>query len=314
MDATVSRIEETPSEAGADRGAWYRSRSAAAPALLSVLAAGFYLAILLSRSTDGPLNRFTGGVDFLIDLSATCFAFATFIRFRHVAIAPLRHMTLFIGIASSLHVLGALVWLAYNVVGMAVPYPGLPDVFILGGDLVWIPAIGFLFWALDTNIRDELGPFVDILAVVWSLTIVVLTLLGVSLETAGGLLKLVLDIVYPFLTALACALLGALFLGPQFRRMAPPWRWFLALTYAAWLLAFLSNLGFSITTSLGHNGGTLEYFYFDGGPTDAIGAVAELLIVWAIAFLPLGVPLQPGEESPIPGDYIIGRTHEAKRS
>jgi hypothetical protein len=306
MDTAISRAETNAPETGASGTPWHRSRRAILPALLTLLTLSYYLAVLVTRSTNGPLNRLTGAVDLALNLSAGLLALSCLLRFRKVAPTPLRHMTLAIAVSMLFYAIAAICWLVYNFSGTSLPYPGLPDVFYLASYLAWIISVGFLFWALDTNIRDELGPFVDILAVAWTLTIVVLTLLGVSLQTAGDVLKLMLDIVYPFLAALACGLLGALFLGPQLRRMSVSWRWFVSLTYAAWLFFFLSDLGFSITTSIAHGAGTLKYFYFEGGPTDAIGAVGELLLLWAIAFLPLGDSLQPGEESSVPGDFIAG--------
>jgi len=307
MDAAASPMDGGGIETGAMDVPWHRSRQALLPGLLSIATACYFLAVLISRTTDAPLNRSVGAVFVAINLSAAVMGLRRLAWLRHDAASPLRHMTFSICVALLLDCIGSAVWLGYNVLGDAIPYPSSADVFYLASDLVWLGAIGLLFWALDTNIRDELGPFVDILAVTWSLTIVVISLVGVSAATAGGLLKLVLDIVYPFLSALSCALLGALVFGPQLRRLGSPWRWFLLLLYAAWVLTFLSDLGFSITSSLGRNSGTFQYFYFDGGPTDAAVAASDLLVCWALAFLPLAHELSPGQESQGPADFIAGR-------
>jgi hypothetical protein len=274
---------------------------------MTILTAGFYLAVFLSHQTDGPLNRLTDGLDAIISGTAGILALHQLIRFRRQAPQPLSYMTLAFCASMALYVIAGLIWLSFNLKGVAIPYPGISDFFYIGGDLLSIIAIGMLFWALDTNVRDELGSLVDLLAVVWSLTIVVITLLGVSMQSTGDLVKLVLDIVYPFLAALACALTGALVLGHQLRRMSTAWRCFVLLVYLAWLFGFFSSIGFSITSSLGRNAADFKYFYFDGGPTDALNAISELLILWALAYIPLRISLQPVEKGDVPQDFLTDR-------
>lgn len=256
--------------------------------ILSVAVLAYFLTVWVSHSTDSVLNHASGAVTLVLALSSTLLGLSQIRRFRSTAAASLRYLTLLICAALLINGIGELIWFAYNILGINVPYPSYADIFYVASYISWILGIGVLFWALDTNIRDELGPFVDILAVTWSLTIVVISLLGVSVETAGNLLKLVLDIVYPFLSALACALLGALVFGPQFRRLAPSWRWFLAFLYLAWLLIFVGDIGFSVTTSLSRDSATFAYLYYDGGPIDFVYALAHLLICWLVAFIPLG--------------------------
>ena len=48
-----------------------------------------------------------------------------------------------------------------------------------------------------------------------------------------------------------CALTGAIVFGPQLRRLSVPWRWFIVILYISWLISFLGDIGFSITTSIG---------------------------------------------------------------
>jgi hypothetical protein len=289
---------------------WYRSPRAFVLAAITVLTVCFYLAVFLSHQTSGPVNHWTDGLDALLSGAAGVLALRQFLRYRRLASRPLKHMTLAFCAAMVSYVIAGLIWMSFNFRGIEIPYPALPDVFYVAGDLVSILAIVLLFWALDTNVRDELGSLVDLLAVVWSLTIVVITLLGINLQSTGDLMKLVLDIVYPFLAALACALSGALVLGHQLRRMSTGWRCFVLLVYFSWVFGFLSSLGFSITSSLARNTADFKYFYYDGGPTDALNAVSELLILWALAFIPLHASLQPAELGDVPRDaprdYVAG--------
>jgi hypothetical protein len=310
VDTTAPSIQDSLYDASNETWARYRSPEALVPAAITVFTAGFYFAVFLSHQTNGPLNYLTDGLDAVICVTAGILALRQLIRYRRTASRPLLHMTATFCVAMGMYGVAGLVWLSFNLRGIAIPYPGLPDVFFVTSDIVSIIGIGLLFWALDTNVRDELGPFVDLLAVVWSLTIVVITLLGVSLQSTGDLVKLILDIVYPFLAALACALAGALVLGHQLRRLSALWRCFVVLVYLSWLFSFFSSIGFSITTSLGHNAADFKYFYYDGGPTDALNAISELLILWALAFIPLHASLQPAELGDVPRDaprdYVAG--------
>jgi hypothetical protein len=282
---------------------WRASRLPGFLVLLSTAVLAYFIAVWLSRSTDSALNRAAQLAPLVVDGTAAVLAFRQLRRYKSSAAAPLRQMTLLFCLALLTNCVGSVIWLVYNLLGVAVPYPSYADIFWVATDLIWILGIGLLFWALDTNLRDELGPFVDILAVTWSLTIVVISLVGVSAETVGNLLKLVLDIIYPFLSALACALLGAVLFGPQLRRLSPRWRWFLAALYLSWLLTFISDIGFSITSSLGHGSNSLEYFYYDGGPTDFIIGLGDLVVCWALAFIPLQDELKEVLEDR-PGDFV----------
>ncbi len=277
--------------------AWHRTRAALYLSLLILATLALFAAIRISHRHEGTLNNLSEAAFLVLKGSAALLGLWQLRRFWHAATVPLRCFAIAICSALAISACGELAWLVYNLLGVAVPYPSLADVFYLGGYCCWIVGLSFLFWALDTNVRDEVGPFIDILGVTWSLIIVVLTLLGVSPESVGNLLKLILDIVYPFFSALACALLGSLILGPQLRRLSPSWRWFIIALYCAWLLTFIADIGFSITTSLGRRSLSFELLYYDGGPIDAVYAAADLLLCCALAFAPLGTRLRAEPEA-----------------
>ena len=90
------------------------------------------------------------------------------------------------------------------------------------------------YWVLRTNPKDEIGPFATVLMTTWALILAGLTFIksGKPLEH-HYVLKWFLDISYPFTDAFACALIGAIVLGPKLRQLTPPWRLTLILLYGA---------------------------------------------------------------------------------
>ncbi len=279
---------------------WHRTLVALYLLLLTLATIAFFVIVTLSGQRDGLLNNLTEGVFLAIQSSAMFLGLARLRRAWRAAAPPLRWFTIAICAGLGLDAVGAIVWLTYNAFGVAVPYPSLADIFYVASDSAWVIGVSLIFWALDTNVRDEVGPFIDILGATWSLLIVVLSLIGLSAESVNNLLKLILDIIYPFFSALACALLGSILLGPQLRRLNVPWRWLIVILYASWLLNFFGDIGFSITTSLGLHNLSFSLLYYDGGPIDAIYAASNLIACWAVAFLPLSERLFAEQESDLP--------------
>jgi hypothetical protein len=280
--------------------AWYRTRVALYLTLLTLGTAAFFVVVWGSGQRDGPLNKSTELVFLILGGSGALIGLCQVRKAWHATSQTLHAFGLALCAGLLIDAVGNAAWLAYNVAGIPVPYPSLADVFYIASDLAWVIGLCLFFWVLDTNVRDELGPFIDILGATWSLTIVVLSLLGLSEQSTGNLLKLLLDIIYPFISALACALTGSIAFGPQLRRLSIPWRWFVLLLYFGWLLTFFGDIGFSVTTTLSQRNLDFSLLYYDGGPIDLVYAVSNVLLCWTVAFLPLGQALYAEKAEELP--------------
>jgi hypothetical protein len=197
--------------------------------------------------------------------------------------------------------LGAVLWLAYNVRGSLTPFPSWADVGYSGDTILWAVGLLIFFWVLDTNVRDELGPFVDLLAVTWSLTIVVISLINGPSLSKLILPAVALSIFYPFVWALSAALAGSLLFGPEQRRLSGRWRWFVAFVYSGALITFLTNIAYSLTAAAPPDSPAAKYLYYNGGPLDFLFVTGDFLLMLAIAVMPLGQT--PFRLPPRPSDH-----------
>lgn len=247
----------------------------------------YFLAVQITGSRTGSLNDAVNYIFPPIYLGAAVLALRKLRHPRAGSPRLVRTMLLVLILALFSDFLGSLGWIGYALRGIDLPYPSVADVAYVLEDVLWIVGIGIYFWILDTNIRDELGPFVDLLAVTWSLTILLISYIEGISQTSGNLLKLMLDIFYPFTSALMCALTGCLLFGPQFRRLNLQWRWVIALMYVGFLITFFGDFGFSITTSLTKQSPSYQYFYYDGNLLDFLYATAAILLGLAVVLLPL---------------------------
>jgi hypothetical protein len=278
-----------------------RPRPALAIAALYALVCLFFCIVWLSGKKESPLNLATALVYLTIRLTGVA------VGVQKLWQADGRRRTaadLMLGAfcaAFLLDAAGAVIWLGYNLHGSLVPFPSWADAGYVGDTVLWAVGLLAFFWVLDTNVRDELGSFVDLLAVTWSLTVVIISMLNGPSLSKLVLPAVALSIFYPFVWALSSALAGALLFGPQQRRLRSRWRWFVVFVYAGALLTFLTNIAYSLTAACPPDSPAARYLYYNGGPLDFLFATGDLLLMTAIVLLPLGEsPLQsPGR----PGDY-----------
>jgi len=255
-----------------------------------------FAVLLLIRTRTSPINRLAELSLVLVPFVTACLA-AKKLRDHRQADRPLRHLTLAIAVASLLGAVQAAVWLAYTLAGTELPYPSAADALLIAADITWVAGIAMLYWALDTSVREELTPFLGVLMGTWALTISIFALIGINLHSAGSVVQLALDLFYPMISALSCGLLGSLVLGPQLRRIAPEWRWFVGLLYLLWFFWLLTSLAFAAgTAKLSGTSASFEVLYFNGGPIDLLYIFGCLIACWAVAFIPLQVSLTPSQE------------------
>jgi hypothetical protein len=251
----------------------------------------FFAAVWLSGSKTSPLNLATAAVYLTIRLLGTAIGFTKLRRARFDISLPAHWMLLAFCLALLLDAIGAVIWLTYNLRGVLVPYPSLADIGYGGDTILWAVGLVLFLAVLDTTPQEALGEWISLLTAVWSLTIVLISLIHGSSWTTVVLPQVALDILYPFVWALNCALAGALLFGPQHKRLQQRWRWFVVLVYAGSLVTFLTNIAYALTAASPAGSAAAKYLYFNGGPLDFLFATGDYLLVLAIVVLPLGRPV-----------------------
>jgi hypothetical protein len=207
---------------------------------------------------------------------------------RHVAT---HWMLLAFSLAMLLGALGTTTWLSYTLLGGPVPYPSLADIGFAGQALLWAVGLVLFYVALETTIREEVGPFMSLLTATWSLTLV---LIGLALGpdwAATALPKLALSVYYPFVWALSAALVGSVVLGPRFKQLPGRWRGVVAVVYTGAVVLFLTNVVYTVSAAVPADGPSAKYLYHSGGPLDFFFATGNYLLLLGIVLLPLGQPL-----------------------
>jgi hypothetical protein len=269
----------------------------------------FFAIVWLSGRRDSPLNLATAIVYLVIRLLGVGIATAKLRHSRPRRLDPRGWMLLSFCVAFLLDAVGALLWLGYNLHGRLVPFPSLADLGYGGDTVLWAVGMLIFFWVLDTNVRDELGPFVDLLAATWTLTVMMISLINGANWTNLFLPGVALSVFYPFVWALSSALAGALLFGPQQRRLQPKWRWFVTLVYAGSLVTFLMNVAYSVTAAFPPGSPAEKFLYYNGGPLDFLFATGDFLLLLAVIVLPLRQdPLRPPR---VPRDHSFLEVHRS---
>jgi hypothetical protein len=261
----------------------------------------FFGTVWLSGTRDAPVNLATAIVYLVIRLLGVGIATAKLRRSGLRRLDARGWMLLSFCAAFLLDAVGALLWLGYNLHGRLVPFPSLADLGYGGDTLLWAVGMLIFFWVLDTNVRDELGPFVDLLAVTWTLTVLMISLINGANWTNLLLPGVALSVFYPFVWALSSALAGALLFGPQQRRLQPRWRWFVTFVYSGSLITFLTNVAYSVTAASPPGSPAEKFLYYNGGPLDFLFATGDFVLLLAISVLPLHQ--EPLRFPRIPGDH-----------
>ena len=204
---------------------------------------------------------------------------------------PTHWMLLAFSLSLLLGALGTTTSLSYDLLSVPVPYPSLADIGFAGQTLLWVVGLVLFYVALETTVREEVGPFMGLLTAAWSLTPV---LIGLALGTgwaSTALPKLATSVYYPFVWALSAALAGSLVLGPKFKQLTGRWRGFVAVVYAASVVLFLTNIAYAVSAAVPIEGPSAKYLYHSGGPLDFLFASGNYLLMVGIVLLPLGRPL-----------------------
>jgi hypothetical protein len=259
----------------------------------------FFLVVWISGEKQSPLNLATALVYLTIRLLGVIMGVRKLRQARFSASETRHWMLLAFCAALFVDAIGAVIWLAYNLRGVLVPYPSLADIGYAGDTILWTAGLILFFSVLDTTPREELGSFNGLLTGVWSLTIVVIGLINGS-AWASVLPKVAMDIFYPVVWALNCALAGSILFGPQHKRLRPEWRWFVILVYCGSLITFLTNLAYVITAASPADSPASKYLYYNGGPLDFLFATGDFFMMLAVVFLPLGRPVQRAGENADP--------------
>jgi hypothetical protein len=255
----------------------------------------FFLVIWISGEKQSPLNLATALVYLTIRLLGVAMGAQKLRRAQFRPSETAHWMLLAFCAALLMDAIGAVIWLAYNLRGVLVPYPSLADIGYAGDTILWTAGLILFFSVLDTTPREELGSFNGLLTGVWSLTIVVIGLIN-GAAWASVLPKVAMDIFYPFVWALNCALAGSILFGPQHKRLRREWRWFVILVYCGSMITFLTNLAYVITAASPADSPASKYLYYNGGPLDFLFATGDFFMMLAVAFLPLGRALRRGDE------------------
>jgi hypothetical protein len=286
-------IEATATSAGAEkpgtamgRRTLPLSRPIIATAGLYGLVCTFFCVVWITGEKDAPLNLATAIVYLAVRATGIVVGISKLHSSGNRRTAASLMLAVFC-LAFLLDAIGAALWLTYNLQGSLVPFPSWADVGYGGDTILWAVGLLIFFWVLDTNVRDELGPFVELLAVTWSLTVVLISMINGPSLSKLILPAVVLSIFYPFVWALSAALTGALLFGPEQRRLTTRWRWFVAFVYAGSLLTFLTNIAYSLTAAATPDSPAATYLYYNGGPLDFLFATGDFLLVLAIIVLPL---------------------------
>ncbi len=250
----------------------------------------FFVVVWASGSKDSPLNLATAGVYLLIRLVGVGVGASKLRKAPFRRDAPAHWMLLAICLALLLDAIGAVVWLGYNLRGVLVPYPSLADIGYGGDTVLWTVGLFLLYAVLDTTPGEELTPFTSLLTASWSLTVVIIGLIN-GTGWVSVLPKVAMDIFYPFVWALNCAVAGSILFGPQHKRLRRDWGWFVILVYAGSLITFLTNLAYVVTAACPAGSPAAKYLYYNGGPLDFLFATGDFLMTLAIVVLPLHRPL-----------------------
>jgi hypothetical protein len=204
---------------------------------------------------------------------------------------PTHWMLLAFSLAMLLGALGTTTWLSYTQLGVAVPYPSLADIGFAGQALLWVVGLVLFYVALETTIREEMGPFISLLTATWSLTLV---LIGLALGpdwAATALPKLALSVYYPFVWAFSAALAGSVVLGSRLKQLPGRWRGVVAVVYTGAVVLFLTNVVYTVSAAIPADGPSAKYLYHSGGPLDFFFATGNYLLLLGIVLLPLERPL-----------------------
>jgi hypothetical protein len=204
---------------------------------------------------------------------------------------PAHWMLLALSLSLLLGAVGSITWLGYNLRGVLVPYPSAADIGFGAHALLWAVGLFLFYVALETAPREEMGPFLGLLTATWSLTFFMLSLAQGAPWAAAMLPKLALNLYYPFMWALSCALVGSLVLGPRFKQLTGRWRSFAVVVYAGAVVLFLTNIAYAITAAVPAESPAAKYLYYNGGPLDFLFATGNFLLMVGLMLVPLGWPL-----------------------
>lgn len=269
----------------------WRKRLIALGGLHGVLCLFFGL-VWVTGAKHSPLSLATSFVFLGLRLVAVANGVYKLRRARFSVRQPSHWMLLCFTVSVLMGAFGTIIWMLYNYFGILVPYPSPADLGYGGGHtFLWVMGLFCSFAVLETTPRAEVGPFPGLLTATWSLTVVLTSLIHGSSWASENLPKLALDIYYPFMWALSCALAGSLVFGPQSKRLTAHWRAFAVVVYAASALLFLTNIAYTLTAACPPNSPAAKYLYYNGGPLDFLFATGNFLLLLAIVLLPLSRPV-----------------------
>jgi hypothetical protein len=279
------------------KASWYRSAVIWTLSALTVASVSVVVAISIGGFRDSPINRVSDLLRVIVPLATAALGLLR-LRLLHMReSAHLMRMQIAFCAAAFLTSAAEAIWTSYVLSGNALPYPSAADFFNIASYVAWIMGLGLLYWGLGTTIREELGPFLGVFTSTCAAIFSIFLLIGITLPTVGSLPKLMLDVVDPVMVAFLCALLGSLVCGPQLQRLSPPWRWYVGVLYAGWLLQLFAEIAFAIgTTRVGGAAASFDLSYYAGGPIDTVFLAAYLLMLWAVALTPFQATLTADRE------------------
>src|SRR5215207_307681 len=226
-----------------------RRRILALAALFGVMCL-FFGAVAVTGRRESPLGELSWTVFLTIRLLGAGIGLWKLRQSGFNSRLPTHWMLLAFSLSLLLGALGTMTGLSYSLLGVPVPYPSLADIGFAGQTLLWVVGLVLFYVALETTVREEVGPFMSLLTAAWSLTPV---LIGLALGTGWAdtaLPKLALSVYYPFVWALSAALAGSPVLGPRFKQLTGRWRGCVAVVYAGAVVLFLTNIVYAVSAAV----------------------------------------------------------------
>jgi hypothetical protein len=197
------------------------------------------------------LNKVTAVLNTILPMFVAGLIAVKAIQFKSHNEMSLSAMSGFASLGIMLWSLGQLIWSIYYIGGnIDVPYPSLADLGFFPNSLLWLIAIlVFYHGKVHESPSRVLGGFGGLLTATWPIMLAVITLVRGTNERPDNLIKMALDIYYPFVDSINFFLMAVLITDKEFFRSIN----FRAKSSIIILSAFLfvsliTDVSFSITT------------------------------------------------------------------
>jgi hypothetical protein len=239
------------------------------------------VAILGTRS---EFLNFYSNIHLFVPLAGGIFGLVQAARSARGAADSRRSAVTIYSLAMVSWALGSILWVGGNLGGVAVPYPGWPEIGYLGAGLLLI----YGTWYVVRRVADVQRSWPGMLlgAVVGVAIVIPIILLPRQwrLGHPDDPVKFVFDLGYPLCDATSLGMAILLVRQPRFRMLGPLLRRSLWLLFVALALLFIADLGFGVITTLSEDH---PRYYYNGNWSDFVFCTAFWLLGAGVLFMPL---------------------------